>query len=301
VVLLWAELLSVEENGSRCSHAVYIDAAMYMESRQRKAEKGMAKEEIAGTGTQLLDRAVAILKYLGEAGQGGASMARIVDAMDLKQPTVHRIVTALERHGLVDRERQTKKYRLGLALFAMGAAAADGTGLRQLARPALMRLAAATGDSVFLMARAGFNTVCVDRQQGTYVIDSLTGHIGGQIPMGIGPASQAILAFLPPAEADVILDKNAGLYKQYGTVTPRKIKDAIKKIRADGYAVDDGELVAGISSIAVPVLPAGRDAIASLAINLTSPRLTADRLPQLVALLTSEVRKIEAQLNPLAE
>ncbi len=67
----------------------------------------------------------------------------------------------------------------------MGATAADGTGLRRLAGPALMRLSAETGDTVFLMARAGFNTVCVDRQQGAYVIDSLTGHIGGQIPMGL--------------------------------------------------------------------------------------------------------------------
>ncbi len=261
----------------------------------------MAKDEIAATGTQLLDRAVTILKFLGDAGQSGASMATIGEVIGLKQPTVHRIVTALERHGLVDRERETKRYRLGLALFAMGAAAADGTGLRQLARPALLRLAAATSDSVFLMARAGFNIVCVDRQQGTYVIDSLTGHIGGQIPMGIGPASQAILAFLPPAEADVILDTNAMLYKKFGALTSRKIKDALENIRRHGYAIDDGELVAGISSIAVPILPSGRDAIASIAINLTSPRLTAERIPELVALLKSEVREIEQQLNPLAE
>lgn len=261
----------------------------------------MAQDEISATGTQLLDRAVAVLKYLGEAGQSGASMAAIGDALGLKQPTAHRIVTALERHGLVDRERETKRYRLGLALFALGAAAADGTGLRQLARPALLRLAAATSDSVFLMARAGFNTVCVDRQQGTYVIDSLTGHIGGQIPMGIGPASQAILAFLPPAEADVILDTNALLYETFGTFTSRMIKDRLQLIRERGYAIDDGELVAGISSIAVPILPPARDAIASIAVNLTSARLTSRRIPELVELLTKEVRVIEGQLNPLAD
>ena len=261
----------------------------------------MAKEEIAATGTQLLDRAVAILKLLGEIGQAGASMAAIGEAMGLKQPTVHRIVTALERHGLVDRERETKRYRLGLALFAMGAAAADGTGLRQIARPALMRLAAITGDSVFLMARAGFNTVCVDRQQGTYVIDSLTGHIGGQIPMGVGPASQAILAFLPQPEADVILTTNGPLYRQYGILASRKIKDNLAKIREDGYALDQGELVAGISAIAVPILPPGRDAIAAIAINLTSARLTTERIPELAGLLAKEVGEIEAQLNPLEE
>ncbi|SEI10253.1 transcriptional regulator, IclR family [Rhizobium tibeticum] len=261
----------------------------------------MARDEVAVTGTQLLDRAVAILKFLGDIGQNGATMAMIGDALGLKQPTAHRIITALERHGLVDRERETKRYRLGLALFAMGAAAADGTGLRVLARPALMRLSAATGDSVFLMARAGFNTVCVDRQQGSYIIDSLTGHIGGQIPMGVGPASQAILAFLPSAEAAVIVATNAPHYKQYAPLTERKVKDALAAVRQNGYAVDHGELVAGISAIAVPILPPGRDAVAAIAINLTSARLTEERLPTLVNMLQSEVRQIEASLNPLDE
>lgn len=261
----------------------------------------MPKDEIAVTGTQLLDRAVAILKYLGAAGQGGASMAAIGEAMGFKQPTVHRIVSALERHGLVDRERETKRYRLGLALFSLGATAADGTGLRQLARPALMRLAATTGDSIFLMARAGFNTVCVDRQQGGYVIASLTGHIGGQIPMGIGPASQAILAYLPTSEAAVILSTNAPLYKKFGTFTSQKLTEKLETIRSQGYAIDQGELVAGISSIAVPILPPGRDAIASIAINLTSPRLSPERIPELVGLLKNEVQQIEVQLNPLAD
>jgi DNA-binding IclR family transcriptional regulator len=261
----------------------------------------MAKKEIAVTGTQLLDRSVAILKLLGEIGQAGASMAAIGEAMNLKQPTVHRIVTALERHGLVDRERETKRYRLGLALFAMGATAADGTGLRQVARPALMRLAAITGDSVFLMARAGFNTVCVDRQQGSYIIDSLTGHIGGQIPMGVGPASQAILAFLPEEEANVILSTNAPLYRSYGSLTVQKIRNNLEALKERRYALDEGELVAGISAIAVPILPPGRDAVAAIAINLTSARMTRERIPELVEMLTKEVREIEARLNPLEE
>ncbi|KQY15067.1 transcriptional regulator [Rhizobium sp. Root73] len=261
----------------------------------------MDKDETAPTGTQLLDRAVAILRLLGEVGQAGATMAAIGEAMDLKQPTVHRIVSSLERHGFVDRERETKRYRLGLALFAMGAAAADGTGLRQISRPALLRLAAMTGDSVFLMARAGFNTVCVDRQQGTYIIDSLTGHIGGQIPMGVGPASQAILAFLPNSEVDVILATNAPLYKSFGGLSPNRIRDSLARIRTDGYALDEGDLVAGISAIAVPILPPARDAIAAIAINLTSARLSAERIPELFRLLKKEVGEIETQLNPLEE
>lgn len=253
----------------------------------------------SATGTQLLDRAVGVLRYLGDVGQQGASMASIGEALQLKQSTAHRIVTALQRHGLIDRELHTKRYRLGLALFAMGATAADGTGLRRLARPALMRLSAASGDTVFLMARAGFNAVCVDRQEGTYILDSLTGYVGGQIPLGVGPASLAILAFLPIDEAEAIISANAARYEMYRGLSAERIRKALPQVREQGFAIDQDELVAGIAAMAIPILPQGRDAVAAIAINMTSPRLPKERVPELLASLRAEVRQIEEALNPL--
>lgn len=251
------------------------------------------------TGTQLLDRTVGVIKLLGTFGEQGARMSEIAESLGLKTSTAHRIVTALERHGLIEREHATKRYRLGLALFALGATAADGTGLRKLCRPALLRLAGETGDTVFLMARSGLNVVCVDRQEGAYVLDSLTGHIGGQIPMGVGPASEAILAFLPEDEAEAIIEANAPLYARYHDLSADKIRARLPRIRAQHYALDDGELVAGISALAVPILPPKRDAVASIAINMTSARLGKERLNELLALLRAQIARIEEAINPL--
>jgi len=251
------------------------------------------------TGTQLLDRTVGVIKLLGEFGEQGARMSEIAESLKLKTSTAHRIVTALERHGLIERERATKRYRLGLALFALGATAADGTGLRKLCRPALLRLAGETGDTVFLMARSGLNVVCVDRQEGSYMLDSLTGHVGGQIPMGVGPASQAIMAFLPEDEADAIIEANSALYARYHGLTADRIRKNLPQIRAQHYALDHGELVAGISALAVPILPPKRDAVASIAINMTSARLAPERLAALLELLKTQVARIEETINPL--
>lgn len=258
-----------------------------------------APDSEQATGTQLLDRTVGVIKLLGTFGEQGARMSEIAESLGLKTSTAHRIVTALERHGLIEREHATKRYRLGLALFALGATAADGTGLRKLCRPALLRLAGETGDTVFLMARSGLNVVCVDRQEGAYVLDSLTGHIGGQIPMGVGPASQAILAFLPEDEAEAIIEANAPLYGRYHGLSADKIRARLPQIRAQHYALDHGELVAGISALAVPILPPKRDAVASIAINMTSARLGSERLNKLLALLRVQVAHIEETINPL--
>jgi DNA-binding IclR family transcriptional regulator len=257
------------------------------------------REARPATGTQLLDRTVAVIKLLGEVGEKGARIAEIAESLALKTSTAHRIVAALERHALIERERATKRYRLGLALFALGATAADGTGLRKLCRPALLRIAGETGDTVFLMARSGFNVVCVDRQEGSYMLDSLTGHVGGQIPMGVGPASQAILAFLPQDEAEAIIEANTLLYPRYHGLDADRVRSQLPEIRAKRYALDDGELVAGISALAIPILPRGRDAVAAIAINMTSARLQQERLVDLVALLRQEVQRVEEVINPL--
>jgi DNA-binding IclR family transcriptional regulator len=268
---------------------------------QGSTKVARSTETDQASGTQLLDRSVGVIKLLGEVGEQGARMAEIAEKLGLKTPTAHRIVTALERHGLIERERATKRYRLGLALFALGAKAADGTGLRKLCRPALLKLAAETGDTVFLMARSGFNVVCVDRQEGTYMLDSLTGHVGGQIPMGVGPASQAILAFLPEDEAEAIIKANTSQFRRYNGLTAAKVRSQLPLVRAQRYALDDGDLVAGISAIAVPILPQGRDAVASIAINMTSARLQEKRVRDLIKLLNQQVATVEMTINPLED
>lgn len=251
------------------------------------------------TGTQLLDRAVALLNHLGDIGERGARAQEVAKTLGLTAPTAHRILAALQRHGLVEREIATKRYRLGLLLFAIGAKAADGTGLRRLCRPALSRIAAQTGDTVFLMARSGFNVVCVDRQEGSYIIGSLTGYIGGQVPLGVGSASLAILAYLPVEEAEIVIEANAGLYEDYNGLNANVIRGQLASVREKGYALDQDQLVAGISALAVPILPQGRDVMAALTINMTSARLPKKRIPELVAQLRKEVVTIERGINPL--
>lgn len=251
------------------------------------------------TGTQLLDRSVAILTYLAAHGQQGASATTLAEMLGLNASTAHRIISGLERHGFIEKEESTKRYRLGLTLFSLGAQSVDDSGYRRLCRPILLDLAAATGDTVFLMAKSGFNAICVDRQEGHYIIDSLTGRIGGEIPLGVGPASQSILAFMDEAEAAVVLAENKDRYSAFNGLSAGEIRKRLPQIRELGYAFDHGRLVEGISAVAVPIRLNGREAIGSISINMTSARLKDDRLSELVSMLIDKVSMVELHINPL--
>ncbi len=261
-----------------------------------EAQPDELDNEARPSGTQLIDRAVAVLHVLGQAGQDGCRLSDLAGAVGLSLPTAHRIVGALERHRLIERDKRRRTVRLGLALFALGAEAADGTGLRRLCRPALLRLSGATGESLFLMARSGLDTVCVDRQAGSYLLESLTRHVGGVVPLGIGSASMAILAYLPHEEIEAVLTANAARYASYG-VEVETIRGYLAQGRRDGFVTTDGHMIAGIAALAVPIRAEGSDVTAAIAINLTSARLTESRKAQMLGMMREEIAKIEAQIE----
>src|SRR5206468_837794 len=104
-------------------------------------------------------------------------------------------------------------------------------------------------------------------------------------------------ACLPRKEAEAIVTINASRYAAFNGLSAQEVLDELPRIPARGYAIDDGRLVEGISAIAVPIQPGGRDVVASISINMTSARLSADRRDQIVGSLKREVEEIEASLT----
>ena len=86
----------------------------------------------------------------------------------------------------------------------------------------------------------------------------------------------------------------SSLYAAFNELSADELRIKFPEIREQGYALDEGRLVAGISAFAMPILPQGRDVMAALAINMTSARMPPEGIPELVASLRREVNEIEA-------
>jgi len=83
-------------------------------------------------------------------------------------------------------------------------------------------------------------------------------------------------------------------------LTSDQVFSQLSAIRQRGFALDRDRLVDGISALAVPIRPQGRDVTAALAINMTSARLSDGRVNALVALLRREIAAIESAVSPLS-
>jgi DNA-binding IclR family transcriptional regulator len=250
---------------------------------------------------QVIDRAAELLRLLSESGGDGVGLSFLAQGAGLTVPTAHRILAALAKHGLVAKDTGGRRYRLGMSLFVLGSRAADTVGVRARCRATLAQLCAETGDTVFLMVRQGFRSICVDRCDGNHVIQTISGGIGGGAPLGVGPGSQAILAFLEDEEARAILDRNGSLYDGYQGHSLEIVRRALADTRRLGYALDVNGIIPGVSGIAVPIRPAdGSTPSASLGIGLLSSKLTNERLIHLAHRLQDEAAALGGAVSPLA-
>jgi DNA-binding IclR family transcriptional regulator len=250
------------------------------------------------TSVSSLHRAVQIVRALAASAETGLRVSQLCEQLGFTQATTHRLLQQLVEEGLVEQPPQGKLYRLSLDFFSLAARAGDHAGLRALCRPALLRLGASLGDSLFLLVRAGFDAVCLDRWEGPFPVRTFTGDIGGRVPLGVGQGAMAILAHMPAAEQEEVMRFNVPRIRHMGALDEVFLRTEAAKVRSQGYANTNMGLIEGMAGAAVPVFDCNGRVVAALSVGTLANRLNAERLPVVIELLQREAKGLSAQINP---
>jgi hypothetical protein len=158
-------------------------------------------------------------------------LADVAEGSGVNKATALRLLESLIDEGFVVRDEATRRYALGDEALALGIAMQGRDHIRDRARPTLLRLAAATGDTLLLSVRSGVESVCVDREFGSYPIRANYLDLGMRRPLGVGAGSLALLAWLPDDEVETVL----GLIAP--RITQRHPRISIELLRTRGLAV----------------------------------------------------------------
>jgi DNA-binding IclR family transcriptional regulator len=135
----------------------------------------------------VLDKAVALL---GVLAAGPAPLREVSEASGLARATAHRLLRALEDHGLVRRDGDGR-FALGFALVALGQAASAALPLAAAAAPALARLRDETGESVQLYVRQGDRRICVAALDAPRELRTIV-PVGASLPLDRGSAGKVL-------------------------------------------------------------------------------------------------------------
>ncbi|KPX25515.1 IclR family transcriptional regulator [Pseudomonas syringae group genomosp. 3] len=252
----------------------------------------------AEVGVGAVSRLFAVLRCLGECDEGGQRVTQLAQRVGLSQPTTHRLLRSLMDEGMVEQDLLSKRYRLSIEFFALAARAGNTGNLRDVVRPSLLRLSASLGDSLFLLARSGFDAICLDRSEGPYPIRTFTGDIGGRVALGVGQGSLAILAFLPEDERETVIAYNLPRLKDFHLYDEVFLRSEVENVRRLGYAGRNTGALPGMAGLAVPILDRNGRAVAALSVATITDRLGPDRLMTVVELLKREATAIGAKINP---
>jgi DNA-binding IclR family transcriptional regulator len=199
-------------------------------------------------------KAMLVLKFLASQPDP-VPLDRIMRACDLPRSTAYHLMTAMAEEGFVTHLADERRYGLGVAAFEVGSGYTRQAPLQRLARRPLALLADKVGESAHLAVPHGRDVLYVieERAPGR---PPLVTDVGVRLPAHLTASGRAILAASPAAQVRALYpDKEAFVERTgLGPTTLGALRTILVETRQRGYAVENGEITAGLASIAVPVL-----------------------------------------------
>ncbi|WP_209124935.1 IclR family transcriptional regulator [Alkalihalobacillus sp. BA299] len=221
------------------------------------------------------------------------SATEISRQLNLPVQTVHRLLTSLSEYGFVLQNKETKKFKLGLALMELGLSIINNLSVRNIALPVMERLATKTKESVYLTIAEGTDGIfidCIDSPQLLKIVEP----IGMRIPLCVGASKKVILANLNPKESQQVMRELRDLKKIDNF---NQLETDLKRIREQGFAVSYGETTEGTVSVAAPIFSWEDEVIASISVAGPESRFKETRLRELVMLTYKAALEISEDLG----
>ena len=227
-------------------------------------------------GSQAVDRAAQLLVRVVESPRSLA-IGELAETSELPKSTTSRLVAALERQGLLQRDGDRGRVRPGPVLLRFTQRTKPTVTLIELADEHLDELADESGETVNLAVPTPLGVDQLSQRDSRHFIGS-TNWVGRRVP------------YHATANGKVFLAWGAAASDQ------QEAQD-LRAIRGRGYATAVDELEVGLSALAAPVFGGDGSAVAALSISGPTIRLTRKRIQELAPVLVAHARALSRKLG----
>jgi len=246
-----------------------------------------------------VERAFGLLELLAHS-DAPMGVCELADVTQLPQATVHRLLTTLVKLGYVSKDRETRRYTLGLRTFSLHGSVLRNMHLGIQAMPVMKALMARVEETVHLAVLSEGEVLYVDRVEGLYAPPSMYTYIGKRVPAHCTALGKAMLAHLPCEMVTDIL-KRRGMHQMTAKtiVNPQVLEQEFERTRKRGFAVDNEEIEDGIRCIAAPIRDYTGAVCAAISISGPKTRVRPDREAELSRAVIWAVSLISTKLGYL--
>jgi IclR family pca regulon transcriptional regulator len=213
-----------------------------------------------------LARGISVIRAFGPDA-ARMTLADIAKRVGLPRATVRRSLITLETLGYV--ESDGRVFTLTPKVLTLGHSYLSSSPFTRAAQPLLERFAATIHESSWVAILDETEALLVAGARTNRILSpGLT--VGSRLPAAWSALGRALLSGLSDEELDAFLRRvKPRTYTARTMIDLSAIRKAVLDARANGYAIVDGEIEIGLSSIAVPVRDFNGRIVA--AINASAP------------------------------
>ncbi|MEX0408980.1 IclR family transcriptional regulator [Aquibium sp. LZ166] len=241
-----------------------------------------------------VDRALLVLEAL--ADRPGQGVTQLSKTLGMTKSIVFRLLQTLEDRGFVFRDPDHAVYSLGYRIGVLGERVGRDGSLLVAARPVMDALRDRTSENVNLVMREGLRSLVVATRSGHHSI-RLFAQAGRHGPLHAGGGSLCILAYSEPSVVEAVLANPLEAYTPY-TITDRdKLRQALARIRANGYNIALNDLDEGAFSVAAPIFGSDDTVIACISVAGAMVRLDEERRERYIRAALDAAAEISGKLS----
>lgn len=201
---------------------------------------------------QSLGKALTLLDLLASCRRPMA-LAELSQAAGFPKSTTHLLLSTLRSYGYVE-QRQDGRYFLGMRLYECGQVVAAEWDISAVARPYLEQLAEQTGATAVLTYLGSGHILNLDQFAGRSGVRVLS-EVGSGLPLHATAQGKLYLSTLKDADVCAFLRaKGMAPFTPHTLTTQEAVLEQLARIRASGFAVENGEYKIGLRAVCAPVL-----------------------------------------------
>ena len=181
-----------------------------------------------------------------------------------------------------------------MKLFELGNVVASSLSLKSAASPHLLQLQVRSAKTSFLAVLQNDELVYIDKKEDLANLVRLASDVGTRRPPYFGMFGQLLLAYLPDNEVDRILAKHPLAALTRRSITdPFEFRERLAKVKEQGYVIEEGEAIDGVTGIGAPVRDHNGNVVAAVGVGFISSSVEEKNIQRTLL----EVRKTAALIS----
>jgi DNA-binding IclR family transcriptional regulator len=244
---------------------------------------------------QTVEQALQLLECFSER-RPEFGLSELAKQAGFDKAKTRRHLIALIKHGLVEQNPTSKRYRLGAAVLRLARVREACFPIEALVTPIVCDLVAQCGETAHFSLMSGeiLGNISVVESPKAHRVTMERGEI---LPLHATASGLAYLAHSPDSFVAGFLEEELEAFTTSTETEPQRIERKLAQIRKRGIAKTAGSYDEGVTSYAIPILGGQEYAVGAVAIAAPASRID----PRTEAIVTRELRlaanRIEAAIG----